>query len=133
MSQVEKATATQFSVSGKNYAHEVSFNNDKGQWQQKVDPTNPFKANSKKVGAILDALTLGRATDFVSPIPKNGTDEIRLKIGDAKSPEKFNYRFFKVKDQAYGQDLNSKRLEAYLLDVSIKNALPFHEDSWKMK
>jgi hypothetical protein len=133
LSQIEKATATQLSLSGKNYKNELWFTNDKGIWAQKANPANAWKADPKKVSGLLDSLTMGRVKDFLKATPGPGTDEIKLQLGDAKSPNKFNFRFFKIKDLAYGQDLNTKHGEILLLDDTIKKALPFTEDSWKMK
>ncbi|MBC7395804.1 MAG: hypothetical protein H7333_00050, partial [Bdellovibrionales bacterium] len=63
------------------------------------------------------------------------TDTLTLSVGDAKNGDKSHYLFFITKEpgKIFAQDLNQKENEAYLLDESVKNALPFPLASWKIK
>ena len=73
-----------------------------------------------------------RIQDFVSPVP-SGKEIVKLTIGDDKNPAKFKMSFFTAKDKLYARNLNDKNNEAYLMEESMKSALPKTENEWKLQ
>ena len=132
VSQTEKATAIEVKIESKDLAAPAQFHYNGKVWTLQ-DQTQ--KLDAAKVAPLLEVLSAERALDIVSPVPLGATDKLTVSVGDEKNPAKSRYLFFITKDpgKIYAQDLNQPSNEAYLLDESIKIALPFPLASWKMK
>lgn len=126
----EKATATRVSVELKGAKSPLEFELKGGAWAAK-DPA--AKADPKKAQTLLDAMNNARVAQYLAAIPAGGTEEMTVTVGDDKNPQKSKFRFVSVKDKVYATDLLSSRKEALEMTDAMKSALPFTEDSWKMK
>ena len=138
ISQTEKAMMTKVKIEGAKLKAPLEFTAQAGKWsQQNTASADQFKVDPKKLETLLEQMTFTRAKDFIAPIPqpqsKTDKNEFEMTLGDDKNAAKSKYRFFMVKDKAYAQDLNSNRNEARLLEDSMKFALPFDPESWKIK
>lgn len=130
MSDTEKATATQLTVEFNGGKSALAYELKQGAWVAK-DPAS--KADPKKAQSFLDTLNQGRVTHFLKSLPAGGKEEMTVTVGDEKNPQKSKYRLINGKDKIYGVDLLSNRKEVLELSDVMKSALPFTEDSWKMK
>ena len=132
LSQTEKTTATTVQLESKDLKAPAQFHFDGKTWSLK---DTSMQLDPARVGALLSLLSTERALDIVSPVPAGRTDTLTLSVGDAKNGDKSHYLFFITKEpgKIFAQDLNQKENEAYLLDESVKNALPFPLASWKIK
>ena len=129
MTQTEKVTNTQIRIEGPGFKSPLEFKYDAGKWGLK----NPGpKVDTAKVGKLMDQLVSARVTDYV-PLPPGKKEQVHIIAGDDKNPSKFNMNFYVTQDRVYGEDLNEKEKLMKLLEPELKMALPFNEDSWKMK
>ncbi len=127
--ETEKVTATHLKAEGTNFSIAPEFNYLKGKWQAKDPAQNWDPAIASK---IVDLFAMTRIKDFVNPTP-TGKELYKISIGDEKNPQKFYYSIFSVKDRLYARNLNEKTNEAYLMEDSMKLALPKTENEWKIK
>lgn len=125
----EKVTATRMKVEAKGYSASPEFQYNGKNWTA-VDPTKNWEpAIASK---LIDIFAITRIKDFVSP-PPAGKELMKISIGDEKNPNKFHYSIVEVKDNLYARNLNEKNNEAYLMESSMKLALPKSENEWKIK
>jgi len=116
-------------VDGAGYSVSPEFSYSKGNWTAKDLSKNWDASIALK---LIDLFAVTRIKDFVSPIPA-GKELYKISIGDEKNPTKFYYSVFSFKDKLYARNLNDKTNEAYLMEDSMKQALPKTENEWKIK
>jgi hypothetical protein len=128
-SETEKVTSTRVKVEGAGFSSPIEFNYVKSNWAAQDTSKNWDPAIAKR---IIDLFAMTRIKDFVSP-PPTGKELFKVSIGDEKNPTKFHFSIFSVKEQLYARNLNEKTSEAYLMEESMKLALPKTENEWKIK
>ncbi len=129
LTDAEKITATKIKAEAPSYSAAPEFEYANGNWKAK-DAAKNWDAN---IGSkLLNLLAMTRIQDFVSPVP-SGKEIVKLTIGDDKNPAKFKMSFFTAKDKLYARNLNDKNNEAYLMEESMKSALPKTENEWKLQ
>lgn len=100
--------------------------NSDGKW---VFETDKIEADDSKVSRLLEKLSSSRISDFVSAaaIPAGEADGIQLTLGDDKNASKRHFAFWKKGDRVYARDLQSKRKEAFVMEPSFKDWLPWEK------
>lgn len=124
----EKVTATRFAVEGPGYKVNPDFFLQNGKWIPK-DSSQEWELSFPQ--RIVDLFAVTRIKDFVSP-PPAGKELFKLAIGDEKNPTKFHVSLYTIKDRLYARNLNEKTNEVYLMEDSMKAALPKTEKEWKI-
>ncbi len=119
LSQAGQVSVTTVDLTGKHYTKPYHFTIGKGE--------------PKELKNLMDSMVSSRIVDFIPAIPAGKSGEITLSFGDQQNPEKYHYRFTRSNKKIYAEDLNAKRKEAFLLSDSFNSALPFEEESWKLK
>ena len=110
--------------------------NGNGKW---VDSGTIAELNAEKVQKFLDKLTGNRIKEFLqgANIPTGEEKGIRVTLGDDKSDKKRQLVFWKSGEKAakdgklWARDLQSKRKEAFLVDSSVKDELPWDRNFFK--
>lgn len=87
----------------------------------------------QKVNGIFEKLSGNRIHDFVkgAAIPQGEKDGLKISLGDEKNPAKRQLVFWKDKGKLYARDLLSKRQEAFVVEPSIQEGLPWTADFFK--
>jgi hypothetical protein len=127
--ETEKVTASKFKIEARGYTASPEFQYSGGKWAA-LDPSQNWEVTI--ASKLLDLLAMTRIKDFVSPAP-TGKELMKISVGDEKNPTKFHYSIVEVKDKLYARNLNEKTNEAYLMEDSMKLALPKSESEWKIK
>ncbi len=92
--------------------------------------TGKKEVDQSKVQKLLDKLVNSKIEEFLesSKIPAGLQNGIQITLGDEKTHVKHQYVFWKLKDKLYAKDLLSKKKEAYELEHSFMDALPWSKD-----
>jgi len=95
-----------------------------GKWLRSEDKS---EVSAEKVSSLLEKLSGKRIQDFLtaSKIPSGDKNELKLNIQDNKNAVIRNLIFWKDAGKLYAKDQQSKRNEAYLLDDTLMDALPW--------
>ncbi len=129
LTEAEKVTASLIKIEGASYSASPDFSYIKGKWIAKDGTKNWEPSIASK---LIDLFAVTRIKDFVSP-PPAGKELFKVAIGDEKNPTKFYYSISDSKGNLYSRNLNEKNNEAYLMEDSMKQALPKTENEWKIK
>ena len=83
--------------------------------------------SSDKAAELLDKISGNRIRDFLkdADVPKGEASGLRVTLGDDKVEKKRQLAFWKIEDKLYARDLTSPRKEAFLVDSTIRDALPW--------
>ncbi|MBI4925447.1 MAG: DUF4340 domain-containing protein [Bdellovibrio sp.] len=86
--------------------------------------------DNDKVNSLLDKLSSTKIKDFLksTEIPTGAHEGINLSFGDEKTQGKRKFLFWKKDDKLYARDLISKRQEAFLVENTLKDTLPWKID-----
>jgi hypothetical protein len=95
-----------------------------------VDASNQNEVNSDKVQSFLDKISGNRITDFLSGsnVPAGEQDGLKVTLGDDQNPTKHQFVFWKNSGKLYARDLSSARKEAFLVDSTVVDGLPWGRD-----
>lgn len=131
ITSMERFSAKRLEFSGKPIGPKslILVNKD-GKW---VNSLNQTEVASEKVQDTLEKLSANKIKEFLSgsAIPGGEQEGLKLTLGDDQSETKRSFLFWKKGDQLYARDLQSKRKEAFLLDPSLKDGLPWNSDFYK--
>lgn len=109
-----------------------SLKQENGEWKVARGTIEAFDPG--KVQELLDKLASTRIRDFVSGAEAKASKEGHLIFvlygEDEESPTR-KLQFWRSKGKLYGKDLNSGRNEAFLLEASLADALPWKKEHFK--
>jgi len=125
VTSMERFTAKKLEFSGKPIGDKpLTIASQDGKWM--IQPEKKDVA-SDKVQAFLDKITGNRIKDYLQgpSVPKGEEDGVKFVMSDDKTEGKRQFVFWRSGGKLFARDLLSKRNEAYLLDPSIQNDLPW--------
>jgi len=104
-----------------------------GKWSytQPNDPVSgPKDVPADRIQNTLDRLTGNRIKDFLAgaSIPKGESEGIRVKVSNEKGDPMKELLFWKKDNRLFARDLTTATQEAFLVDPSIQEALPWTSD-----
>lgn len=125
---MDRFSAKRLEISGAGWgSNPILFNNQDGKWIKASDKT---EVPADKVTGILDKLSGNKIQEFLtgSAIPIGEKEGLKLTLGDEKTPEKRQLLFWKKESKLYARDLQSKRNEAFQVDPSLIEVLPWNPE-----
>lgn len=98
-----------------------------------VNASNPSEVNGEKVQMFLDKISGNRIKDFLaaSYVPAGEQDGLKVVLGDDQNPTKHQFIFWKNGEKLYARDLSSAQKEAFLVDSTVIDGLPWSRDFFK--
>jgi hypothetical protein len=131
MTSLERFSVKKLEFAGKPIGDKpLTLVNQDSKW---LDDSSKAEVREDKVQTLLDRLTGNRIKDFLtgSAIPAGEKDGLKLTFGDDKNPAKHQYVFWKNGSNLYARDLVSAQKEAFLVDSTVTDALPWTRDFFK--
>ncbi len=127
ITSLERFDTKRMKFEGKPVGDGIELSNVDGKWM--IMPAKA-EASAEKVQQTLDRISGNRIQGFVegSAIPKGEADGLTVTLGDEKNPAKRSFTFWKAGDKFYGRDKANTRKEAYVIDVALRDALPWSKD-----
>lgn len=132
ITSMDRFTAKRLEASGKPLGVTLILVNKDGKWQSEDGKT---EISHDKANTLLDRLSGNRIREFLtgSAIPAGEAGGLKIALIDEKGAKLRELSFWSVGDKLYGRDLGAQRKEAFLLDVSIKEELPWSKDHFLKK
>jgi hypothetical protein len=98
-----------------------------------LNAADQSEVNGEKVQSTLDRISGNRIKEFLtgSAIPAGENDGLHVTLGDDQNPAKRQFVFWKKDGSLYARDLNSPQKEAFLVDSSVIEALPWDRNFFK--
>lgn len=128
ITSMDRFSAKRLEFSGSQFGSApLILNQSNGKWIKSSDKT---EVPSDKVNSFLDKISGNRIKEFLtgSAIPSGEKDGLKVTLGDDKTETRKQLLFWRKEGKLYAKDLQSKRNEAYLVDPSIADALPWSAD-----
>ncbi len=127
ITSLERFDTKRMKFEGKPVESGIELANVDGKWLIMPGKT---EATVEKVQQTLDRISGNRIQGFVegNAIPKGEADGLTVTLGDEKDPAKRRFTFWKAGDKFYGRDHANTRKEAYIIDVALRDALPWNKD-----
>ncbi|MFL5811943.1 MAG: DUF4340 domain-containing protein [Bdellovibrionia bacterium] len=98
-----------------------------------IDAASQTEVNSEKVQSFLDQFSGRHIQDFLpdSKVPAGEKDGLKITLGDDQNPAKHVFVFWKADGKLYARNLSSARKEAFLVDSTLIDGLPWSRDFFK--
>lgn len=98
-----------------------------------VDANGQAEVNGDKVQAFLDKISGNRIKDFIATAkaPAGEQDGLKVVLGDDQSPTKHQFVFWKNDGKLYARDLSSAQKEAFVVDSTVTDGLPWDRNFFK--
>ena len=132
ITSMERFTAKKLVFSGKPMGDSpLTLEQVDGKWVKDPGKTEvSTEVSNDKVQSLLDKLSGNRIKDFVSgkAIPKGEAGGVHLTLGDDKNAAEKKLVFWKDSGRLYGRDLGAKSRDAFLIDSTIQDGLPWNRD-----
>ena len=123
ITSLERFTAKRVEFQSKGLGTPLILNHVDAKWtfEDKKDVDN------EKVQKTLDKLSGNQIREFLegSKIPSGEASGLKFTLGTDKSPTQRQLVFWKTGGKLYARDLQSKRREAFVVDTSVQDTLPW--------
>jgi hypothetical protein len=98
-----------------------------------VDASSQAEVNGDKVQTFLDKISGNRIKDFIAAAkaPAGEQDGLKVVLGDDQSPTKHQFVFWKNDGKLYARDLSSAQKEAFVVDSTVTDGLPWDRNFFK--
>jgi hypothetical protein len=98
-----------------------------------IDAGSQSEVNGEKVQSFLDLLAGKHIQDFLeaSKAPAGEQDGLKITLGDDQNPSKHVFTFWKNDGKLYARNLSSARKEAFLVDSTVMDGLPWDRNFFK--